>query len=208
MKSNMDIRLGLVIDQERCIGCEACTIACRNENQGTVGFIRVRTQDAAAKDVPVGSFPELRMIFMPLVCNHCEDPPCADACPVDAIEKRADGVVLLDQEACDGCGACVDVCPYEAISFDTNNEVAEKCNLCSHRIEKGLEPFCVVCCEGQAIHFGDVNDPDTEINEALSSGRTFRTLEELNVKPNVTYLARVRNPRSEGSKDSHGGGHG
>ena len=187
----MGIQLGLVIDQERCIGCEACTVACKKENQGAVGFMRVRTQDAAAKDVPVGSFPELRMIFMPLVCNHCEHPPCVDACPVDAIEKRADGVVLLDRDACDGCGACVDGCPYEAITFDTNHAVAEKCNLCSHRIDKGLEPFCVVCCEGRAIYFGDVNDPDGAAGQLAQRETTFQRLQEQGTGPSVYYCPQM-----------------
>jgi len=187
----MDIRWGLVIDQERCIGCEACTVACKNENQGAVGFIRVRTQDAAAKDVPMGSFPELRMTFMPLVCNHCEHPPCADVCPVDAIEKRSDGVVILDREPCDGCGACVDVCPYEAITFDEDKKIAEKCNLCSHRIDKELAPFCVVCCEGQAIHFGDVNDSEGIAGQLAQRETTFQLLQEQGTGPSVFYCPQM-----------------
>ena len=187
MKSNMSTQLGLVIDQERCIGCEACTVACKNENQGSVGFMRVRTQNAAAKDVPVGTFPELRMTFMPLVCNHCDNPPCVDACPMDAIEKRGDGIVMLDREACDGCRACVDMCPYAAISFDEDKEVAEKCNLCSQRIDKGMEPFCVICCEGQAIHFGNLNDPEGEAGRMAGLETAFQLLKEKGTGPSVFY---------------------
>ena len=183
----MNIQLGLVIDQERCIGCEACTVACKNENQGSVGFMRVQTQNAAAKAVPVGTFPELRMTFMPLVCNHCDQPPCVDVCPVDAIEKRRDGIVILDRNTCDGCEACLDACPYSAISMDDEKEKAEKCNLCSHRIDKGLEPFCVVCCEGQAIHFGNLNDGEGTAGRLANQATSFQRVDEQGIGPSVYY---------------------
>ena len=187
----MELRLGLVIDQERCIGCEACTVACKNENQGSVGFIRVRTQGARCKDVPSGTFPDLRMTFMPLVCNHCDKPPCIAACPAGAIEKRAEGVVVLDWGTCEGCRACVDECPYAAITFDEDKEIAEKCNLCAHRVDKGLEPFCVVCCEGQAIHFGNLNDPEEAAGRLAHRQGSFQRLVEQGTGPSVYYCPQM-----------------
>ena len=94
-------RYGMVIDQERCIGCEACTVACKNETRGARGHIRVSTLDAPQKDTPTGKFPNLRMIFLPALCNHCEHPPCADACPLEAITKKDNGLVILDEKTVD-----------------------------------------------------------------------------------------------------------
>ena len=181
-------RLGLVIDQERCIGCEACTVACRNENNGQSGWIRVTTHNSPRKDTPAGTFPNVTMHFLPTLCNHCEHPPCADACPIEAITKSEAGIVILDQEACDGCQTCIGACPYGSIEFNSEKDMAEKCNLCIHRIEAGLEPFCVICCEGQAIHFGDFNDPDSSVSKILKLHEHFCLKPEEGTKPTIYYL--------------------
>ena len=183
----MKKRLGLVIDQERCIGCETCTVACKNENNGLSGFIKVKTENVRQKDTPEGTFPDLRMRFMPLVCNHCSNPPCADVCPVAAIKKREDGIVVLDRNACDGCQACLDACPYGAIVANEKACAVEKCNLCVHRIDEGLEPFCVICCEGQAIYFGDLNDPDDKAGRLARSDKAYRLMPEKGTVPSVFY---------------------
>ena len=184
----MNQHLGLIIDQERCIGCEACTVACRKENNGQSGWIRVKTQDSAFKDTPIGTFPNVSMHFLPTVCNHCEQPACADACPLEAIIKSERGIIVLRQEACDGCQACLEACPYGAIEFNAARGIAEKCNLCIHRIEVGLEPFCVICCEGQAIHFGDFNDPASTVSKLSSAESAFCLRPEAGTKPSVYYL--------------------
>jgi len=180
--------LGFVIDQERCIGCEACTVACIKENLGQSGWIRVATLDAPCKDTPAGTFPSLTMHFMPILCNHCQQPPCATACPLEAIVKSNDGPVILNQETCDGCQACLDACPYGAIQFNDQKDKAEKCNLCHHRIEKGFEPFCVICCEGQAIHFGDFKDPDSIVSQMVASAKCFCLKPDEGTDPVVYYL--------------------
>ena len=184
----MKSKYGMVIEQERCIGCEACTVACLKENQGQAGWIRVATLDSACKDTPAGTFPHLTMHFLPTLCNHCQQPPCANACPLEAIVKSSNGPVILDEDKCDGCQTCLDACPYGAIQFNDNKDKAEKCNLCNHRIDKGLEPFCVICCEGQAIHFGDFNDPDSTVSQMLKSGESFCLKPEAGTGPTVHYI--------------------
>ncbi len=183
----MERKYALILDQERCIGCEACTVACKNENNGAQGYIRVATQDAPQKDTPAGVFPNLRMTFLPTMCNHCEHPPCAEACPLEAISKKENGIVFLDKEICDGCRTCLDACPYGAIIFNPEKDKAEKCNLCRHRIDEGLEPFCVICCEGQAIHFGDLNDPRSNVSKIFAAGNGYYLKPEEGTVPSVYY---------------------
>ncbi|MBW2409717.1 MAG: 4Fe-4S dicluster domain-containing protein [Deltaproteobacteria bacterium] len=185
----MSIRYGLIIDQERCIGCEACTVACKNENQGAQGWIRVETLNVEQKDTPQGQYPHLKMHFLKNVCQHCDNPPCAEACPLEALVKQENGLVLLDEATCDGCQTCLDACPYDALISNADTDKAEKCNLCSHRLEQGLEPFCVICCEGQAIYFGDVNDPKSRVSKRIAAGEAYQLLIEEGTGPGVYYIA-------------------
>ncbi len=184
----MNTRYGMVIDQERCIGCEACTVACKIENKAGEYWIRVQTEGSEVKDAPSGRFPELRLCFLPKMCNHCADPPCVDACPAEAIAKREDGIVVLDQETCDGCQVCLDACPYQAIAFNEDSGKAEKCNLCHHRLDQGQEPFCQKCCEGRAMHFGDLNDPNSTVAQLAGRDGAFVLKPEAGTHPAVSYL--------------------
>lgn len=183
----MNKRYGLVISQERCIGCEACDMACRQENKG-LARINVETIGGAKKDTPRGNFPDLTMNFLPQLCNHCENPPCVDSCPDEAIGKRADGIVLLDEDACTGCSICLEACPYGSIQMNEETGKAEKCNLCHHRIDKGELPFCVHCCEGQAMFFGDLGDAGSEVSKLAGKDESFVLMEEKGTKPGVVYL--------------------
>ncbi len=182
----MSKRLGIVIDQERCIGCEACTVACGLENNTTEYLIQVKTQNSQ-KDVPSGISPNLKLEFLPRLCNHCSKPPCLEVCPNNAITKTENGIVILDRENCDGCQACIEACPYNIIQFDQKKEIAEKCNLCNHRIEQGLDPFCLVCCVGQAIFFGDLSDPNSEVSKKISERETFQLKIDAGTEPSVHY---------------------
>lgn len=157
-------RFGLVIDLERCIGCHTCTIACQLENDMEVNSgVRVETIGGKHRDTPIGKHPDVSMHFLPVPCMHCQKPPCVDACPVGAIYKREDGIVLVDQGMCDGCQACVASCPYGALSYDGQRNTVWKCSLCADRVDKGLVPFCVVCCGTEAMHFGDLMDTQSPV---------------------------------------------
>lgn len=183
----MEKRFVLVIDQERCLGCEACRVACMLENNTHVPLIRVKTENVDQQDTPEGRYPDLKMSFFPLLCNHCAHPPCVDICPQEALAKREDGVVILDEAVCDGCQACIEACPFDAILFNPEKERAEKCNLCVHRIDQGLEPFCVICCEGQAIHFGDLRDPNSQVFQIVSKKEGVLLEAPEGIEPSVYY---------------------
>jgi len=183
----MSKRLGLVIDQERCIGCEACTVACKIENNSIEYWIQVETQKVTQKDTPSGQFPDLKLEWLPRLCNHCANPPCVDACPNEALVKREDGPVIHEEEKCDGCQLCISACPYNVILYIQEKNTIEKCNLCVHRLDKGLEPFCVICCEGQAMHFGDLNDPNSVVSQKIASREAFQLKTDAGTNPSVYY---------------------
>ena len=147
-----------VIDQDRCIGCHACTTACKSENEVPLGVTRTYV-----KSVEVGAFPQVRRAFQVTRCNQCADAPCVAACPTQAMYRRPDGIVDFDKEICVGCKACIAACPYDAIFINPDDNSAEKCNLCAHRLEIGLEPACVTVCPTEAILVGDLNDPGSKV---------------------------------------------
>ncbi len=174
---------GFVIDQTRCIGCHACTVACKSENDVPVGDFRTWV-----KYTEIGVFPQVRRHFAVLRCNHCTNAPCVTICPVTALAKRPDGIVDLDRDVCIGCKACMQACPYDALYLNEDSGSAEKCHYCAHRVDQGLEPACVVVCPEEAIIAGDFGDPESKIGRlARQPGAVVRRPEQ-NTGPNVWYL--------------------
>lgn len=152
-----------VIDHTRCIGCHACTTACKSENEVPLSVTRTYV-----KYVDVGVFPEARRSFQVTRCNQCANAPCVTACPTTAMFKREDGIVDFDKSICIGCKACIAACPYDAIFINPEDNSAEKCNFCAHRIDSGLEPACVVVCPTQAILVGDMNDTESYVSHLIN----------------------------------------
>ena len=140
----------LTIDNHLCWGCKTCEVACKQENRAADGVKLIAVRESG----PGSRNGQPDFAFRVNVCRHCDDPPCAGVCPVEAIARREDGIVFLDTTLCIGCQACIDACPYEAVAFDENKAVAQKCNLCCHRVENGLIPACADnVCLAHCIHF-------------------------------------------------------
>lgn len=208
------VRFGMAVDLQKCTGCRACTVACKAENMTPpeVSYNVVLEQE-------VGTYPNVRRVFMYKPCFHCENPPCTPVCPVAATWKREeDGIVVIDYDKCIGCRYCLTACPYGARFIDLGksytdplqpyeqmaspeygeNRVratgqspvgnARKCHFCLHRIYQGMLPACVETCIGRAIHFGDLDDPESLVSELIAKRPHIRLKEELGTEPNVYYL--------------------
>ncbi|MDP4677011.1 MAG: polysulfide reductase NrfD [Candidatus Nanopelagicales bacterium] len=177
------MRYGFAIDQRTCIGCHACTVACKTEHDIPVGQFRTWV-----KYVEKGEFPSTTREMAVLRCNHCTDAPCVKSCPTEALFIRPDGIVDFDNELCIGCKMCMQACPYDAIYIDENTHTAAKCNFCAHRIDQGLEPACVQVCPTESIWMGDIDDPSSGISKFLSIEPVSVRTPEQGTKPNVYYV--------------------
>ena len=174
---------GFVIDNRKCIGCHACSVACKSENEVPLGVNRTWV-----KYVETGAFPNSRRHFQVTRCNHCANPPCVRICPTEAMYQRDDGIVEFDNSVCIGCKACMQACPYDAIYIDPETDTAAKCHYCAHRTEIGLEPACVVVCPEHAIIAGDMNDPDSEISQLLAWEQVTVRKPEQGTAPKLFYI--------------------
>lgn len=211
-------KLSMLIDLTRCIGCDACTLACKQENGTPADVFFARVLNAE-----VGQYPKTKRVYIPVLCNHCDDAPCLKGCPNKAIFKRPDGIVLIDQERCKGAGACVSACPYGNVYLNTEdtwylNEdeayekdyvkpritpaKARKCTYCAHRVDEGLEPACVVACPTTARIFGDIDDPDSVISkyvveqEEQTGRKAFHLVPQAGTKPTGMYLGVMAEQKS------------
>lgn len=177
------VQLGFVIDHGRCIGCHACTVACKSENEVPLGSFRTWV-----KYTEEGEFPSVKRNYAVLRCNQCSEPPCVDICPVNALEKREkDGIVDIDYSVCIGCKGCMQACPYDALYINEDTGTAEKCHFCAHRTEIGLAPACAVVCPTEAIVPGDFDDPNSAVSRMRDGGDLSARKTEAGTKPNVLY---------------------
>ena len=174
---------GFLIDQSKCIGCHACSTACKSENQVPLGVNRTWV-----KYVETGAYPDVRRRFQVTRCNHCANPPCVRICPVTAMYQRDDGIVEFDPSICIGCKSCMQACPYDSIYLDPETNTAAKCTFCAHRLDVGLEPACVVVCPEHAILAGDLNDPASEIARILASAQATVRKPEQGTGPKLFYI--------------------
>ena len=196
------MKYGFVIDQDVCIGCHACTVACKTEHEVPLGVNRTWV-----KYIEQGSWPDTSRSFSVLRCNHCTNAPCISICPTQALFKREDGIVDFDTDLCIGCKSCMQACPYDAIYIDPNENTAQKCNYCAHRTDIGLEPACVVVCPTQAIIAGDLDDPGSKISHMVSTETLAVRAPEQGTGPNVFYKgvdASALDPARSGSLDDSG----
>lgn len=209
------VNWGIVVDLEKCVGCQTCLMACKVNNSIPEGIKFNETVD-----YETGKFPDVGRIFLPVQCMHCERPVCMDVCPADAVNQTDTGIVWTDPEVCVGCKSCMSACPYGARSY-FDGEVSEnyegtpvgrrikeenekdtvlKCDFCRERVEEGMEkgltpgedpeatPYCIISCIADARTFGDLDDPDSEVSRKIRNRDGNRLHPEHDTEPKIYYV--------------------
>jgi Fe-S-cluster-containing dehydrogenase component len=203
---------GFICDNERCIGCGRCVVACKRENDvpwepefnrtWVERYIITENEEIFVDSPNSGrdgftdesfdvKYPNLiirKSFFVPKLCNQCDNPPCVTVCPVGATYMTEDRISLVDQEHCIGCGYCIQSCPYGARYFLPDKNVVDKCTWCYHRITQGVVPACVAACPRGARDFGDLKDPKSKVREVLDEKRIYVLKPELGTEPKVYYV--------------------
>jgi len=178
-----DVRYGMVIDCNKCVGCHLCAVACRQEYDVPKGVWRSWVKEIEKEDST-----ERKKCFLPRLCNHCENAPCVSVCPVGASYKREDGIVLTDYKKCIGCKYCIVACPYDARFLNPLILTSDKCTFCDHRLEEGKLPACVEICPRGARIFGDLNDHESEVAKLIHGKPVEVMKKKLGTKPQVYYI--------------------
>ncbi|MGI6333453.1 MAG: 4Fe-4S dicluster domain-containing protein [Saccharofermentanales bacterium] len=179
----------MVIDLDRCIGCMACQVACKLENEVALGADRIRVLTIG----PTGTYPDLQMYFLPVMCQQCEEPPCVAVCPTGASYRRTEaGDIQIDRDICIGCQSCYRACPYALNIFNNELRIMDKCDQCAHLQKIGEKPACVKNCPGRAMFFGDANDPDSDVSRILceTDPAHVHTLPDSGNRPMTRYILR------------------
>ncbi len=175
-------KLGFLLDSDSCIGCHACTVACKSEHNVPIGVNRTWV-----KYIETGAFPDVSRQFSVMRCNQCEAAPCLEICPTGALFRATNGVVDFQDANCIGCKGCMNACPYDAIFINPATNTANKCNFCNHRIDVGLEPSCVIVCPTQAIKIADLDDPLNAVTQRINNGDLSVRSPEKHTDPKVFY---------------------
>ncbi len=176
----------IVVDLDRCFGCFACEVACKQENNITVGEYWNKVLEVG----PWGTAPDLHKYWLPTMCQQCEDAPCVHVCPTGASYRNEDNVVLIDKEKCIGCKYCMMACPYGVRGWNEEERVVEKCTLCQQRVTVGEKPACVAGCSAEARYYGDLDDPNSDVSKALAAAdpASIHHMVDVGNGPSTAYI--------------------
>lgn len=205
------MKYGLAIDLTSCMGCHTCSIACKQANNLPNGVFwnNVQTDGGESLDTARGTYPDdLHCIPYPINCQHCSSPACVSVCPTGASYQREDGLVLVENEDCIGCGSCITACPYDVrtlydseLTYSVDFSVGDydapthkqgtvgKCTGCANRLDRDEVPACMELCPGRARYWGDLDDPESDVSKYLEGKSPERLLESAGTEPNVYFVS-------------------
>ncbi len=177
------VRYGMIHDENTCIGCQACEVACREVNEVPEGVSRLEI----IRTGPIGDYPDVEYQFTRNSCQHCDNAPCVHVCPTGAAYKDPEtGIVDVEKDKCIGCMYCLAACPYQIRFIHPENKSADKCNFCRDtNLAQGKQPACVEICPTKSLTFGNLDDPNSEVSQMLTQKQVFRAKSELGTEPKL-----------------------